>query len=575
METRSFGKMNKAVLRAVLLAAVLTLMLVCVPARAHAADSGIPDDYDPIPNGPPHVRMRDVFETETINVSGIKVVEVREDIAGNTVWTDPEDAIRFRIYNTTTQETELGGPVETVKGEDGCSYLPPMELKKGHDYIFFVEDANYRYPRGENHPSAGKVYAQIRPGDTVTAQDGPGAYNYLTDTLRYGKIEEIAVERRESPCADPFAENRYDTGSNNTITVRYNGGGPRAGIKFRLVSDVETIDTVTETGGVFRADLIEGVTYMVYLMNDSYSIDPFPIVAKDKTEYGEGLYCYNHSTCVKVDSITLYDKGDTEFDGLSRNTTVDSLKGRSTVTGMNFKNLLIVDRVLDVNVDGLSGKDYEVISVCAVNPTRWEISKLKGTDFGITWKECRGKLVSHVYVMGDGGALSEIGFRQSSADDVSFTMDSLSLRPVLIEYDSSMIYADKVAADKAREEAAAEAKAKKVKTVTVNTATVNAKALDKAVKAKGGSVKYVTKFILGSKVKKISPDTFKKYRKVTLIELRTKKLTKKTVKNSLRGSKVKTVKVNVSKKKKANKGFVKKYKKIFTKKNAGRKVSVK
>jgi len=122
--------------------------------------------------------------------------------------------------------------------------------------------------------------------------------------------------------------------------------------------------------------------------------------------------------------------------------------------------------------------------------------------------------------------------------------------------------------------AAAEAKAKKVKTVTVNVSTVNAKAIDKVVKKKGGSNKYVTKIVLGKKVKKISAKAFAKYKKVTTIELKTKKLKKKSVKNSLKGSKVKTVKVKVGSKK-LNKKYIKKYKKFFTKKNAGKKVKVK
>ena len=129
--------------------------------------------------------------------------------------------------------------------------------------------------------------------------------------------------------------------------------------------------------------------------------------------------------------------------------------------------------------------------------------------------------------------------------------------------------------DKPTSQVTSEQKAKKVKTVTVNTATVSASAIDKAVKKAGGSKKYVTKIVLGSKVKKIKAKAFSKYSKVTSLEVKTKKLTKKSVKNSLKSSKVKTVKVKVAKKAATNKKFVKKYKKIFTKKNAGKKVAVK
>jgi len=118
-------------------------------------------------------------------------------------------------------------------------------------------------------------------------------------------------------------------------------------------------------------------------------------------------------------------------------------------------------------------------------------------------------------------------------------------------------------------------KTKSVKTVTLNVRTVTAKAVSKAVKKAGGTSKSVTKIILGKKVRKIGPKAFAKYKKVTVLEVRTKKLTKKKVKNALKGSKIRTVRVKVAKKVKTNKSYVKKYKKIFTKKNAGRKVSVK
>ncbi len=65
-----------------------------------------------------------------------------------------------------------------------------------------------------------------------------------------------------------------------------------------------------------------------------------------------------------------------------------------------------------------------------------------------------------------------------------------------------------------------------------------------------------------------------KGRKTKTLVVKTKGLTKKSVKGSLKGSKVKTVKVKVGKKS-VNKKYVKKYKKYFTKKNAGRKATVK
>ena len=76
-------------------------------------------------------------------------------------------------------------------------------------------------------------------------------------------------------------------------------------------------------------------------------------------------------------------------------------------------------------------------------------------------------------------------------------------------------------------------------------------------------------FNISSKtLKKIGPYAFSGDTALTTLQLKkTTKLTKSGVKNSLKGSAVKTVKVKKSK--------VKKYKKIFKAKNCGKKVKVK
>ena len=83
----------------------------------------------------------------------------------------------------------------------------------------------------------------------------------------------------------------------------------------------------------------------------------------------------------------------------------------------------------------------------------------------------------------------------------------------------------------------------------------------------------VTNVTLGAKVKTINKGAFKDCKKLTTLTVKTKKLTKKSVKNSLTGSTVKTIKVNVGNAQ-ANKKLVAKYKKIFTKANCGKAVTV-
>ena len=95
------------------------------------------------------------------------------------------------------------------------------------------------------------------------------------------------------------------------------------------------------------------------------------------------------------------------------------------------------------------------------------------------------------------------------------------------------------------------------------------------VKAKNAKTVTIPSYIKlnGKKydVNKIKSKAFAKS-KATKVIIKTKKLTKQCVKASLKNSKVKNIKVSTGKK--TRKTYIKKYKKIFTKKNAGRKVKV-
>lgn len=109
--------------------------------------------------------------------------------------------------------------------------------------------------------------------------------------------------------------------------------------------------------------------------------------------------------------------------------------------------------------------------------------------------------------------------------------------------------------------------------VTVNSKTVGAETLYAAMANAGVSADSVTTITLGKKVKKIKKGTFSDFRNADTLVVHSKKLTKARVKGSLKGSTIRAVKVEVGKKK-VNKRYVRKYKKIFTKKNAGKKVTV-
>ena len=106
----------------------------------------------------------------------------------------------------------------------------------------------------------------------------------------------------------------------------------------------------------------------------------------------------------------------------------------------------------------------------------------------------------------------------------------------------------------------------RVKSQTVNKATFTAS--DASLASELGA----TTMTLGAKVKKIKAGAFSGT-DIKTLTVKTKKLTKSRVKGSLKGSSVTKIKVKVGKAK-INKKYVKKYKKIFTKKIAGKKVKV-
>ena len=107
-------------------------------------------------------------------------------------------------------------------------------------------------------------------------------------------------------------------------------------------------------------------------------------------------------------------------------------------------------------------------------------------------------------------------------------------------------------------------------TVSINKKTYKVTQVD-ADAFKGSKIRTVT---IGKNVKSIRKNAFAKSKATKLI-VKSKLLKKSKVKGCLKGSKIKTVQVKVSNKKSENKKYVKIYKKYFTKKNAGRKVTVK
>ncbi len=103
------------------------------------------------------------------------------------------------------------------------------------------------------------------------------------------------------------------------------------------------------------------------------------------------------------------------------------------------------------------------------------------------------------------------------------------------------------------------------KTVTVTKAAKGKKVIVIPAKIKVAGKWY--------KVTKIKASAFKGSKATTMI-VKSKSLTKKGVKNCLKGSKVSTIKIKVAKSKKVNAKYLAKYKRFFAKKNSGKKAAI-
>lgn len=345
-----------------------------------------------------------------------------------------EKPVKFKVFNSTLQKVE-----KEVVSENGK--LSNLELIKGHNYIFFLEDSEYRmnnvymWVKGKND--------LVNIKDVEITPDQKVIYNY-------GQINELRLYKRDTPEANPEDSRRVL--ASPVVKLNNTNGGTLAGVTLNFVSDVETLTATTDNKGKILVELLEDVNYMVIVDdNANCEIQSFPIVVKDKSEYGVGKYTYDYSSCAQVDEIYLVSKGnahskdtvltnknyDEIYDGL-----YEGIAGNTTIKGMNFKDFLILERKLDKNnVSGLDGKDYDVLELSLINPHRWEIARLVTGNYEITEEIANGKRVANVYYV-DGG-LRKIDFKQSG-NNVTFSMNTLSMYPIVFEYGESLPTIDHV-----------------------------------------------------------------------------------------------------------------------------------
>ncbi len=394
--------------------------------EAMAAEVQPQDTEVPVYHNIPPYQRKDLDSAPSVKVSGIRIEEIVGGRANGEKrpYTAP---ITFKIVDTTRQEIET-----IVEAKDGV--LPDLNLTENHTYTIYSQDESYKVVREDGNTEfklSINAYIWVNNGKIRNIKQGADTYDYPEFTTI--QVAERAKDELKEDDRHPIH-----------MKVLYkNTGVALGGIKLKFVSDREIIETTTTTGEnntpvgrINNVNLLEDVNYIIVVESDKYDIEAFPLTVKDKSEYRTNKgrpgirYFYDHSDCHQVEEIRLVDKADAH----KNDKTVTSLSGNTTVSGFNFKDIFIMDRKLDtVAVNGLDDKDYDVVEIRSVNPHRWEIAKLAAGNFRITEKIDNGKTVQKVYYVDQENNPHPLAF-ETEGNTVSFTMNSLSLYPVVFEY---------------------------------------------------------------------------------------------------------------------------------------------
>lgn len=396
----------------------------------------------------PAYQMRDVYSNQKVEIGPIDVLNGKYSYSDHLVDSD----VTFTIYNSTLQKID-----QVVTTKDGK--LPKFTLTEGFNYIFMVLDNSEWYMANRYFWVHNGKLCDIKSYEpNLKALKKRKGEDYKpTDKERencYDKVSSISVVpfNNQSDSTDRLNGNR-----NDNIYVYYQGKEAKEGINITFTSDRETVTAKTDEYGRVQPILLEDVNYMVSTDDPNYEIDPFPIAVKDKSEYSDykiwsykNRYFYDHSTCHRVglryeakkkdgeiitvtdEPITLLDKGQAH----KHDKPLTSISGNVTVEGMQFKDIVLLERKVNRDIPELGEKDYRVMNITTVNPHRGEICKLASGDFTVT-TSAFGRTVDNVYRIDANGALQKCDFEQKNGK-VRFHVNALPAESVVLEYSNEI-----------------------------------------------------------------------------------------------------------------------------------------
>ena len=404
----------------------------------------------------PAYQMRDVYSQKQVKIGPIDVRDGEKLYSESNV----KDDVTFTIYNSTLQKID-----QVVTTKDGK--LPELTLTEDFNYIFMVLDnGSERSKRRMNNfyiwIHDGKMlniksyeknladWKKYHPDDEVTNRVRMSCYDVIQNFKVYNKEFDQDTSRLDANKNAP-----QETKELGNIFVYYKGKPVGEGVNIVFTSDRETVEAKTDANGKVHPVLLEDVNYMVSTDDSRYDIEPFPIAAKDKSEYDAGRYFYDHSTCHRVglryevrdpktgevriepkddalNPIVLLDKGQAH----KHDKPLTSLSGNVTVEGMQFKDIVLLDRKVNRDIPELGEKDYRVMDITTVNPHRGEICKLASGDFTVTTSSF-GRTVDNVYRVDANGALQQCDFEQKNGK-VRFHVNALPAESVVLEYSNEI-----------------------------------------------------------------------------------------------------------------------------------------
>ena len=315
---------------------------------------------------------------------------------------DFED-ISFKLFDSTSQE---------VVGEfqvNGQGELPSLELFGDHSYFLQIKSNNYKM--------ANVYWTAFRENDFP--------YNFKERFLQ----NKLVVTKKPAPREE---DGRYRI----ELSLVGEDSQPISGKKITFIADGDQFSATSDSLGKLHVSLLEDLTYTLDAEDEEFFIDTFPLVLKDKTEWGEigRKYTFDHSSCHMVQQIVLKKKTSEKVTG-----SVTCKPGNTTIKGMDFKDLVLESIHLEANhYPELKGKDVAVFDFVLWNTLRErkERSKITTGDFEIIRKLPKDKIVADVYYLHD-GVKEKLTFRQKDNLVKITDVHSLSIDPLIIEYQSN------------------------------------------------------------------------------------------------------------------------------------------